>query len=204
MRSLIKWGGIAALVVGAVDVAKGIVMIFAPGHDLFSSSDYLREALVFISFLGILVVLAALNYLQRESSGYGWLGKVGFTMACVGTLVGLSRPLVLLFLEGIRNNDLDTLIGIGAIASFLGLILLGAATLRARVLPLWCGLLILLGFPAPVFLGPVLRDLLIGNIFPPVASMVQAAIWASVGYALLKVQRRDSASPYMHRGARTW
>jgi hypothetical protein len=70
---------------------------------------------------------------------------------------------------------------IAALAVVMGSIFLGAMTLRARVLPWWCGVLLLVGFP----LGDVLDSLVARGS----EGIVLAILWELVGYALLAAGR---------------
>ena len=62
----------------------------------------------------------------------------------------------------------------GGLAVLIGSILLGVMTLYARMLPWWCGVLLILGFP--------LDDLLDWGVLSE--SIVFAVVWGSLGYAL--------------------
>ena len=66
---------------------------------------------------------------------------------------------------------------IGALAILIGSVLLGAMTLRARVLPWWCGVLLIVGFP----LGDVLDEIVASGS----EGIVFGIVWGLVGYALL-------------------
>jgi hypothetical protein len=146
MKPLIKWGAIAALLAGVMEFVIAIVRIFfSPGPvlQLYSSVDYLQETSLAIALLASAVMLVALDTLQRGSSDYGRLGDWGFGVAVISVvLILLSRPVSLLILDHVLLIP-NT---IGDYTRIVGLILLGAATLRAGVLPQWCGLLIILGF----------------------------------------------------------
>ena len=69
-------------------------------------------------------------------------------------------------------------------AVLVGSILLGAMTIRARVLPWWCGALLIVGFP----LGAVLEEAVAAGT----ENIVLAIVWGSIGYGLLS--RRDAVS----------
>jgi hypothetical protein len=58
----------------------------------------------------------------------------------------------------------------------VGSILLGAVMIYARVLPWWCGVLLIAGFP----LGAVLETVRSG-----IENIVFAIVWGLIGYALL-------------------
>ncbi len=58
----------------------------------------------------------------------------------------------------------------------VGSILLGAMTIRARVLPWWCGVLLIVGF----LLGDFLENVAVGS-----ENIVFTIVWGLIGYALL-------------------
>jgi hypothetical protein len=58
----------------------------------------------------------------------------------------------------------------------VGSILLRAMTLYARVLPWWCGVLLIAGFPLGAFLETVRSG---------IENIVFAIVWGLIGYALL-------------------
>jgi hypothetical protein len=70
---------------------------------------------------------------------------------------------------------------IGALAILIGSVLLGAMTLRARVLPWWCGVLLIVGFPP----GAILDE----NVARGSEGIVFGIVWGLVGYALLSSSR---------------
>jgi hypothetical protein len=66
---------------------------------------------------------------------------------------------------------------VGGLLVLVGSILLGAMTIRARVLPWWCGVLLIVGFP----LGVVL----VNNFAAGSEAIMFAIVWGLIGYALL-------------------
>ena len=73
---------------------------------------------------------------------------------------------------------------VGGLAALVGSILLGAMTLRAQLLPWWCGVLLIVGFP----LGGVLEGLVgVGS-----ENIVLGIVWGVIGYAL--VSQRGTAA----------
>jgi hypothetical protein len=62
----------------------------------------------------------------------------------------------------------------GGLVMVVGSILLGVMTLYARVLPWWCGVLLIVSFP--------LDDILDLGVLSE--SLVFAVVWGSIGYAL--------------------
>ena len=71
----------------------------------------------------------------------------------------------------------EPLIGVGGLGIMAGLILYGAATLQARVLPRWCGIALIVALPVTILLGDY------GGIF-------FGLVWLALGYML-----------WSHRGA---
>jgi hypothetical protein len=87
------------------------------------------------------MMVAVVGLHARQTPNYGRLGTAGFVVAFVGTAsVFLSTVLWLLT----RNsNGIVGLMEMGGLLAWLvGFPILGVATLRAGVLPRWCGLLL--------------------------------------------------------------
>ncbi len=113
--------------------------------------------------------LAGFHALQATS--YGGLGAVGFYAAFVGIALMLISTAATI-LAG--REILDWLFVLGVLGT-LGLVLLGAATLRAGVLPRWCGVLLMvavLGIPIYFALGNYGGAILYG------------LLWLALGYVL--------------------
>jgi hypothetical protein len=70
---------------------------------------------------------------------------------------------------------------VGALAILIGSVLLGVMTVRTRVLPWWCGVLLIVGFP----LGAILDE----NVARGAEEIVFGIVWGLVGYALLSSGR---------------
>jgi hypothetical protein len=80
----------------------------------------------------------------------------------------------------------------GAILVLIGSLLLGAMIIRARLLPWWCGVLLIIAFP----LGDVANA-----IFSSAENLLLALLWGSMGFALLS-RRAAVQSPI--RQATNW
>jgi hypothetical protein len=74
------------------------------------------------------------------------------------------------------REALDALFPLGVLAALVGLVLLGAATLRARMLPRWCGVLLIAVLPLSAVFDVVTDG---------AGGIVLRIVWALVGYALL-------------------
>jgi hypothetical protein len=156
----------------AMYVGTGIGSLFAPQGPVFISfSDYLIEVMFVIALLGTLVAIASLHALQRER--YGRLGAAGFLVA----FAGHALMLVAATATALAGREaLEPLFPLGILAALVGLVLLWTATLRARMLPRWCGVLLIAVLPLSAVL-----DLATGGA----GSIVLGIVWALVGYALL-------------------
>jgi hypothetical protein len=75
---------------------------------------------------------------------------------------------------------------VGGLLVLVGSIALGAMTIRARVVPWWCGVLLIVGFPLGDFLN---------NVAEGSENIVFAIVWGSIGYALLSRRVPVAAQP---------
>ena len=171
------------MLAGVMFVPAGILILFAPPQRPFNSfSDYLIEAILVVAFTLAVVAVAGLHALQ--SGRCGRLGAAGSLITFLGyTLTAtVTAVTVLLGSEALYSFRL-----IGGLAVLIGSILLGAMTLRARVVPWWCGVLLIVGFP----LGDVV-DTAIGE---GSEAIVLGILWGLVGYALLSSGRAPDQRP---------
>ena len=176
-------GGLGGVAAGTAYAAAGVADLLAPtarlpgwpGHIILaSSSDYFVQFSLVAALLGTLVAIAGL-YVARRRNYYGWAWTVGSCAAFYGhalLLYDASQTAA----RGAASASGSSLVDCGVLWALVGLALLGTATLDARALPRWCGLLLLFGFPA----WALPEDsawwggwLLLGSV------------WASVGFALL-------------------
>ena len=141
------------MLAGVAWVVSGLVSLVVPGQgteEIGSSSYYLLETIFCIASVGMLGELAGVHASQAAS--YGRLGAVGFYAAFIGTtLIFISTAATILA----GREVLNFLLVLGYLGA-LGLVPLGVATLSARVLPQWCGVLLIvavLGIPIYFFFG---------------------------------------------------
>lgn len=174
---LVRWGGLAGVLAGVMFVLAGILNLIASQQRVsFNSfSDYLSEIILVVAFAVTLVVIAGLHVLQRGR--YGRLGAAGSLITFIGYALIVVVAAVTLLVGG---EALFAVRLIGASAVLVGSILLGAMTLRARVLPWWCGALLIVGFP----LGDVLDEIVASGS----EGIVFGIVWGLVGYALLSLR----------------
>ena len=70
----------------------------------------------------------------------------------------------------------EWLVPIGVLGTLVGEVLYGAATLQARVLPRWCGILFILLMPVASFFGAVLSG--------AYSTIWSGLAWLALGYGL--------------------
>lgn len=170
----VKVGGWAGVLAAALFVITMIIMQVAPVDFVYdSATDYFFQVVLLAAFAATLVATVGLHARQRSHQRYGRLGTVGTAF----TLVGYGI-VTLIVLTGIvmGGRVLQEVRIAGALCVVVGGILLGAATLRARDLPWWCGVLLIVAFP----LGDVANGIVAGT-----EGILLALLWGSVGVALL-------------------
>ena len=77
---------------------------------------------------------------------------------------------LLLLLAGSETLS-ELLIGVGGVGILIGLVLYGAATLQARVLPRWCGIALIVSLPVTILLGAY-------------GGILFGVVWIALGYVL--------------------
>jgi hypothetical protein len=176
-QDMVRWGGLAGLAAGVMFLLSGILYFIVapplPTRALGSFGDYLYEIVVAVTFVLVLVTIAGLHAAQRHSGRYGILGVAGFLL----TYLGYALVLVIAHLIRLAGSEpILSLRPVGGLLVLVGSILLGAMTLYARVLPWWCGVLLIVGFPLGAFLETVRSG---------IENIVFAAVWGLIGYVHL-------------------
>ncbi len=170
----VTWGGLTGIAAGVMFVLSGILTLIAPPKRVLSTfSDYVIEVIIVLAFALTLVAIAGFHAVQSQSGRYGLPGTVGSLL----TLVGYATVLVIMHLTTLAGGEpIFSVRLVGGLLVLVGSILLGAITLYARVLPWWCGVLLIVGFPVGDFLDSVAEG---------VENIVLAIVRGSIGYALL-------------------
>lgn len=186
--NMVRWGGLAGVFAAVMFVLSFIINQLAPVQRTYdSSSDYLHQVVVLMAYVGVLVAILGLHTLQSPSRRYGRLGAVGSLL----TFIGYATVFVVTAISTVQGGQaLFTIRLTGGVAILIGSILLGAMIIRARVVPWWCGVLLIVAFPLGDFSNAVVRG---GE------AILLGLLWGSVGYALLRsslhTPRSSSASP---------
>jgi hypothetical protein len=164
---LTRWGGLAAMVAGVAFIVDILFVFTVPEAD-WTNVVYIVAALLLVAGM------VGLHALQKDN--YGRIGRGGFWTVVVATLAQVLG--IIVFLLGSRV--LNWLVfPVGFLAVPVGLILYGAATLQARVLPRWCGLGLIIVPPVTVVLGDY-------------GGMLFGLLWLALGYVLWS--RREAAA----------
>jgi hypothetical protein len=178
---MVRWGGLAGLAAGLMFLLSGILTLIAPPQMIYGSlSYYLIEVVLVVAIALTLVAIVGLHALQRGR--YGRLGAAGSLL----TFLGYAIVLVSAHLTTLAGGEPIYFARLmGGSAVLIGSILLGVMTLYARMLPWWCGVLLILGFP--------LDDLLDWGVLSE--SIVFAVVWGLIGYALLSRRSTEEGRP---------
>jgi hypothetical protein len=97
---------------------------------------------------------------------------------------------VISMVQGYASFQTVRLAGAGVL--LVGSVLLGVIILRARLLPWWCGVLLIVAFPLGHFANA---------IFGAAENLLLALLWGSIGVALLS-RREGVAEPVATQPAR--
>ena len=170
----VKRGGLAGVLAAALFLLTTILSRIAPVEAVFQSpTDYLQQVGMVLAFAATIGAVLGLHALQRAHPRYGRVGAVGSIL----TILGYGTVLLVVVVGIVLGGRSITEVRIaGALTVLVGSALLGVATLRARLVPWWCGVLLIVAFP----IGDVLDGVFAGG-----EGIMLALLWGSVGLALL-------------------
>jgi hypothetical protein len=173
---IVRWGGWAGVVAAVMWVLSAILILLllaTPQTVSFNSfSDYLLQIVLLVSYGGTLVALLGLHALQSESGRYGRLGAAGSLI----TFIGYAIVFVVVTISILEGGASLLTVRLAGAAVLIGSILLGAMIIRTRILPWWCGVLLIIAFP----LGDLSNAILRGS-----EGILLGILWGVVGYSLL-------------------
>jgi hypothetical protein len=175
---LIRWGGLAAVLSGVL-----FILLFAipePPPDSFL--DDLGSVVFIVALVLLLGGLVGFHALQKAN--YGRIGRAGFYTF----IVGASAQILAAIARLSGSTALEFLDFLGLIGVLVGLVLYGAATLQARVLPRWCGVGFIVGLPVWLVLSAVLP----GESGGILGGILFGLLWVALGYTLWS--RRGTAA----------
>jgi hypothetical protein len=183
MFSRIKWGGIAGIVAAALFIVSAILHQLSPLQRTYDSvASYLYLGVVVVAYIAVIIAMLGIHALHSGRPRYGRLGTTGTVLTIAGYLI----MIVVRMISVVAGRESLGNVRIGAgLAVLIGSVLLGVIILRARILPWWCGVLLIVAFP----LGDVANA-----IFSAAENLLLALLWGSVGVALL-ARREGVAEP---------
>ena len=191
MSSKIKWGGIAGLVAAALLIVSAIFNQMSPVQQTYdSAASYLYGGVVLAAYLAMIVAVLGIHALHSGTPRYGRLGITGTALTIAGYAIIAVVTAISIVLG---RSSLLTIRLSGAVLLIIGSILLGVIIIRARLLPWWCGVLLIVAFP----LGDVANA-----IFSSAENLLLALLWGSVGVALLS-RRQGVAEAFSTQPAGT-
>jgi hypothetical protein len=183
MSSRIKWGGMAGIAAAALFIVSAILEQLSPLQRIYDSvASYLYLGVVVAAYIAVIVAVLGIHALHSGRPRYGRLGTTGTVLTIAGYLIMIVVRMISMVAG--RESLGNVRIGAG-LAVLIGSVLLGVIILRARILPWWCGVLLIVAFP----LGDVANA-----IFSAAENLLLALLWGSVGVALL-ARREGVAEP---------
>jgi hypothetical protein len=187
---LVRWGGVAGVAAAVMLVLVGILILVAPQQrGVFESfGDYLIEVILIVTFVGTLVTIVGLHVLHTGSGRYGRLGAASALI----TFLGYALIIVVTAASTLAGGQVLHYVRVtGGLAVLIGLVLLGVMILRTQLLPWWCGVLLIVGFPV----GDLLDNVAAGS-----EAIVFGIVWGAIGYALLSI-RGTSTEPVAEKSS---
>jgi hypothetical protein len=191
--SLIRLGGLAAIVGGIVYAGVGLIEERLAEY-LYYMANIGGGFIAVLMPLGAMAAIAALHALHSER--YGLLGA----LASLAALVGLALAIGALTVGVISPSpDLDRLLQaliIGLLVATVGILLLGLLSVDTGMLPWWGGVALVAGSPVGVFLTMIPSAASGGTL--PLWGAFQAlggVPWIVVGYAIFRAAGRVSEQP---------
>ena len=198
-NALDRWGGVASMVAGVLWLLLWAHQQAAHGATQVNEM-HLVAGLTWIDSgkaapIILSLVLVGLASLYRRRSRPGRLGRIGATL----TFVAMGCLIIATAIEfwpfpwgsyavtfeigrGPRGSDASG--GLQALASLavgVGLIILMIDLVRARVVPVWAAIAIVLGALTTVFISP--------------AFLLPALAWFALGFVVLRAARTSEPSP---------
>jgi hypothetical protein len=158
---LIRWGGLAAMLSGVAWWLQALLELTG----VYEGESPWLTVLFIVAFLLLLAGMVGFHALQKGS--YGRIGRAGFyAVLAVGVII-----LIWNFVFLLSGSSIEWLRSIALLGVLVGFALYGAATLQARVLPRWCGVVFIIAYPITALLEAY------GNIW-------FGLVWLALGYML--------------------
>ncbi len=171
------------MVGGALSVVSAVMIASMPRGCIGNECAFremrdvgIAGALLILALLLIMVGAAGLVIRARNAGRFGALGKTGAVLGAVG----IALPVIGSLIQGILFDGdyplMPYFVIPGVLALVVGFALLGIAVLRARVLPRWAAVLLIIGSLAMLAFNDQNAQALMAIPF--------GIAWAAVGYVL--------------------
>jgi hypothetical protein len=181
MSSKVKWGGIAGVAAAALLILSAILYLLSPVQRTYdTATSYLYLGVTLAAYIAVIVAVLGIHALHNGSPRYGRLGTTGTVLTVAGYAI-IAVMTVISMVQGYALFQYVRLAGAGVM--LVGSVLLGVVILRARLLPWWCGVLLIVAFPLGHFANA---------LFGAVENLLLALLWGSIGVALLS--RREGVA----------
>ena len=172
--NLVRLGTFGALGAGVARTVLGLVDLATVGgrSSEILGSAVLAETLYLVALVSTLAGIVGLH--DRQTPSYGKLGASGFLAALTGIALLIVGLILSLLVGGAFGTAfVDPVMGAGLWSALMGFALLGAATLRLKALPRWCGVTLIICLPLAIILGDYGGGIVLG------------VTWLAVSYALV-------------------
>jgi hypothetical protein len=181
MSSKVKSGGMAGVAAAALLVLSAILYLLSPVQRTYdSATSYLYLGVTLAAYIAVIVAVLGIHALHSGSPRYGRLGATGTVLTIAGYAI-IAVMTVISIVQGRASFLTIRLAGAGVL--LVGSVLLGVIILRARLLPWWCGVLLIVAFPLGHFANA---------LFGAAENLILALLWGSIGVALLS--RREGVA----------
>lgn len=192
---VIKAGGVAGMLAAGAFVLSAVFDQFSPlDGAIDTAGEYGTRILALAGYVAAIIAVLGVHVLHSRNARYGVLGTIGAS----ATIAGYAALTIIMAVATVQDfESRQTLRIAAAVVMLAGSVLLGIMIIRARLLPWWCGVLLIVAFP----LGDVANAL-----FPTAENFLLALLWGSIGYGLFSRARSasaDSIRPQAARATRT-
>ncbi len=182
---LLHRGGLAIILAGVLWMAFALVLSSQPEGCVGAACDLpgrtyrtwgpIAPALFIAAALLLIVGMVAVAWYAWNRPRFGMLGRVGLLFSALGgVLIASGTAIQALFFNG-DFPLMPFFVFQGLLALIMGFLLLGSALLRARMVPRWAGVLLLLS--ALVLLGYNDQDVRVLLAVPLGLSWVVVGSW---------------------------
>ncbi len=180
-------GALGAVLAGLAWMGSGLLTLLlvgqSPGASGLPSFYMAGDVLGGVGLAGMLCGLVGL-YAQLETRWGMW----GFSWVLVGATLTLAACMATVVEAG-WVDDLGGALGLGGVSGmFVGFAFLGVDALRARALPVWCGVALIVALPLSVVLEDHGGEVMLG------------LSWLALGY-VLRSERRSGLARRSEEGA---